>query len=144
MEHTNDTVSEGKLIHDTSYPQRPTKYEEIAIDGIKIDFYDAKNKKVHEIKKSSKLHEAHIWQVKYYIYVLEQNGIDGVTGILEYPKERKTDEIYLSNVDREEIKLMKTEIINIINSELVPKLEKKTRCKNCSYFDFCYVTEIIE
>jgi CRISPR-associated exonuclease Cas4 len=141
MEHTHDAVSEGKLIHETSYPQRSAKYEEIAIDGIKIDFYDTKNKVVHEIKKSSKLHQAHLWQVKYYIYILEQNGVDGVTGILEYPKERKTEEIYLSNVDREEIKLMQKEIFEIINSEQVPQLEKTTRCKNCSYYDFCFVSE---
>jgi len=142
MEHTNDAVSEGKLIHETSYSQRSAKYEEIAIDGIKIDFYDAKNKVVHEIKKSPKLHEAHLWQVKYYIYVLEQNGIEGVTGILEYPKERKTEEVVLSDMDREEIEAIKKEIFEIINSEQAPNLEKKSRCKKCSYYDFCFVSEV--
>jgi len=106
MEHTNDAVTEGKLIHETSYPQRPDRYEEIQIEGIKIDFYDAKNKVIHEIKKSSKLHEAHIWQLKYYIYVFQKNGIEGVSGILEYPKERKTEEIYLSSIDGVLIKLI--------------------------------------
>ena len=48
MEHTHDAVSEGKLIHQTSYPQRPSRYEEIAIEGIKIDFYDSKNRFIHE------------------------------------------------------------------------------------------------
>ena len=75
MEHTNDAVTEGKLIHETSYPQRPDRYEEIQIEGIKIDFYDAKNRVIHEIKKSSKLHEAHIWQLKYYIYVFRKTEL---------------------------------------------------------------------
>jgi len=141
MEHTNDAVSEGKLIHETSYSQRSSKYEEIAIDGIKIDYFDAKNNVIHEIKKSSKLHEAHLWQLKYYIYVLEKNGIEGVSGILEYPKERKTEEVFLSNVDRNEIILMETEIKKIINEEQVPDLVKMTRCKNCSYYDFCFINE---
>ena len=44
MEHTNDLVSEGKLIHETTHPQRSTKYEEVAIGGIKVDYYDPKNK----------------------------------------------------------------------------------------------------
>ncbi len=141
MEHTNNAVYEGKLIHETSYPQRSSKYEEVAIDGIKIDFYDAKNKVIHEIKKSTKLHEAHLWQIKYYIYVFEKNGIEGVTGILEYPKERKTEEVFLSNIDREELKEAEKKISEIINREEVPKLEKKARCKNCSYFDFCFVRD---
>ena len=141
MEHTHDAVTEGKLIHETAYPQRSSKYEEIQIEGIKIDFFDVKDKVVHEIKKSSKLHEAHVWQLKYYIYVLERNGVEGVTGILEYPKERKTEEVLLSTIDIERIKEIENEIGEIINSETIPKLEKKSRCRNCSYYDFCFVKE---
>ncbi len=141
MEHASDTVYEGKLIHETTYPQRSAKYEEIELGGIKIDFYDAKNKVIHEIKKSSKLHEAHIWQLKYYICILEKSGIDGVSGILEYPKERKTEEVYLSSIDIERIKEIESEIEEIINSEKVPAIEIKKRCKNCSYYDFCFVNE---
>ena len=103
---------------------------------------DAKNKVVHEIKKSSKLHEAHIWQVKYYLYVLENNGIKGVRGILEYPKERKTEEVLLSSIDIEHIKEMEIEIKKIIDSKTVPDRIKKSRCKNCSYFDFCFISEV--
>ena len=29
MEHTSDLVYDGKLIHENSYPQRSSKYEEI-------------------------------------------------------------------------------------------------------------------
>jgi CRISPR-associated exonuclease Cas4 len=51
MEHTSERVAEGKLIGQTSYPQRAEKYTEIEIGGSKIDFYDAKNKVIHEVKK---------------------------------------------------------------------------------------------
>ena len=141
MEHTSDAVTEGKLIHETAYPQRPERYEEIQIEGIKIDFYDAKNKVIHEIKKSPKLHEAHEWQLKYYIYVFQKSGIEGVTGILEYPKERKTEEIYLSSIDIERIKEIEEEIQKIIESKKVPAVINASRCKKCSYYDFCYVSE---
>ena len=139
MEQTNDAVTEGKLIHENSYSQRSTKYEEIAIEGIKIDFFDPKKKIIHEIKKSSKLHEAHVWQVKYYIYILEKNGIANASGILEYPKERKTEEVTLSTIDIERIKEIEKEITEVIRSEVIPELKKKPRCKNCSYYDFCFV-----
>ncbi|WP_314791563.1 Dna2/Cas4 domain-containing protein, partial [Tannerella forsythia] len=31
MEHTSDTVYDGKLLHETSYPQRAERYEEMLI-----------------------------------------------------------------------------------------------------------------
>jgi len=141
MEHTSDLVYEGNLIHEESYPQRSSKYEEVELDGIKVDFYDARKKVIHEIKKSDKVERAHEWQLKYYLYVFEKNGIVGVTGILEYPVLRKTDAIVLSDIDRETIRTMETEIQAIIENEECPPLEKKRICKNCSYYDFCYSTE---
>lgn len=141
MESTSDLVYEGKLLHETSYPRRSEKYEEIAIDGIKIDFYDPKNKVVHEIKKSDKHEEAHEWQVKYYLYVLEQNGIDGATGLLEYPRLHKTDEVLLTIPDREAIQEMTKKIEHIIQDEHCPEKIQKSKCKNCSYFDFCWSGE---
>ena len=144
MEHNSDLVYDGKLIHEDSYPQRPERYEELEVDGIKIDFYDAKNKIVHEIKRSDKVEEAHEWQVKYYIYVLEQNGIDGVRGVLEYPTIRKTTPIVLADDDRRNIEMMKKEIAEIIMSEKCPERVSMEICKNCSYYDFCCVTETEE
>lgn len=141
MEQTSDIVYEGKLIHETSYNQRSEKYTEVELDGIKIDFYDANNKVVHEVKKSNKVEKAHEWQLKYYMYVLEKAGINGVTGILEYPRLRKKTEILLSEVDIEEIKLAEKKIIDICNSEACPNTINTKICKNCSYYDFCYVNE---
>ncbi|WP_373730515.1 CRISPR-associated protein Cas4 [Bacteroides heparinolyticus] len=144
FEQTSDLVHEGKLIHEESYPQRSSKYEEVEIDGIKVDFYDAKNKVIHEIKKSDKVEIAHEWQLKYYMYVFERNGIEEVTGVLEYPKLRKTSEVLLSDIDRETIVEMEGEIAEIITGETCPPREKKTICRRCSYQDFCYSGEIYE
>jgi len=141
MEHTSDLVEMGKLIHETSYPQRSEKHSEIEIDGIKIDYYDAKNKVVHEIKKSDSHEEAHEWQVKYYIYILEHNGIEGVTGILEYPKLRETCKVILTDTDREAIAKFEKDIEQIVTSENCPQKLEKKRCRNCSYFDFCWSGE---
>lgn len=141
MEHTSDLVFEGKLIHEESYPQRSSRYEEIEIDGIKVDFYDTRNKVIHEIKKSDKVELAHEWQLKYYLYVFEKNGLVGVTGVLEYPVLRKTDTVLLSNIDRETIQEIEKEITILIESEECPLFEKKRICKNCSYYDFCFSGE---
>ena len=141
MEHTSDLVFEGKLIHESTYPQRSEKYEEVQIGGIKVDFYDTKNKVIHEIKKSNKIEKAHEWQLKYYIYIFQQAGIDEVSGILEYPKLRKTEEVFLSTKDIEEIKFIEKEIKQIIASEKASDVIDNKICKRCSYFDFCYVGE---
>ncbi|MCB9001310.1 MAG: CRISPR-associated protein Cas4 [Bacteroidales bacterium] len=141
FEHTSDLVYEGKLIHEESYPQRPERYEELEIDGIKIDFYDARSKVVHEIKKSDKIEEAHRWQVKYYIYVLERNGVEGVTGILEYPTLRQTEKVELTDNDREQIKNMEKDIETLITSDTCPPVINSKICKNCSYYEFCYIIE---
>jgi len=141
MEHTSDLVYEGKLIHENSYPQRSEKYEEVQIGGIKIDFYDTKNKVIHELKKSNKIETAHEWQLKYYIYIFEKAGIEGVSGILEYPKLRKKEEVFLSDIDRERILEIEKEIETIINSETCPNVINSKICKRCSYYDFCYADE---
>lgn len=144
MEHTSDLVYEGKLIHESSYPQRATRYEEVEVDGIKIDYFDARNKVIHEIKKSDKLDQAHEWQLKYYIYVLKNNGIEGVSGILEYPKLRKREEVLLSTVDEQRIIEMVDEIKQLTGRDQTPPLQKKTICRNCSYYDLCYAGETEE
>ncbi|MBE9468105.1 MAG: CRISPR-associated protein Cas4 [Bacteroidetes bacterium] len=141
MEHTSDIVYEGKLIHESTYPQRNEKYEEVQIGNIKVDFYDAKNKVIHELKKSNKIDIAHEWQLKYYIYIFEKAGIEGVSGILEYPTLRKTHEIFLSDIDRERIVEIENEIEEIINSENCPPKINSNICKRCSYYDFCWVDE---
>ncbi len=149
MEHTSDTVAEGKLIHEASYPQRTGKYQEIELsaqyEGIglhgKIDFYDAKNKVIHEVKKSDKMEEAHEWQVKFYIWLLERNGITGVSGILEYPKLRETKEIHLSGGDQQYLGKTLKQIEVIISQENCPGRINSKICRKCSYFDFCYAGE---
>lgn len=140
MEQTSDLVYEGKLLHENTYKQRSDKFKEIAIEGIKIDYYDSKNHVVHELKKSDKKEDAHVWQVKYYLFVLERNGIEA-TGLLEYPKLRKTQEVYLTEPDRDFINGAKRKIEEIILSDSCPDRIVKSKCRSCSYYDFCYANE---
>lgn len=141
MEHTSDLVYEGKLLHETSYPQRPERYEELEIEGCKIDFYDARSKIVHEIKKSDKIETAHEWQVKYYIRVLERNGLEGVTGILEYPAMRHTQKVEIADDDRQRIDEIEKEIEEIVNGDQCPSVINSKICRSCSYYEFCYIGE---
>jgi CRISPR-associated exonuclease Cas4 len=142
MEHTSDAVSEGKLIHETSYPQRADKYTEIEIGGSKIDFYDAKNKVIHEVKKSDSIEDAHEWQVKYYIWSLHKNGIENATGVIEYPKLKLTSKVELSATDVSRLEDIAKHIEAITSDNTCPTRINSKICKKCAYYDFCYVGEI--
>ncbi|HHT9111251.1 MAG TPA: CRISPR-associated protein Cas4 [Candidatus Brocadiaceae bacterium] len=136
MEQTSDAVYLGKLIHETSYDREK---KEIDIDDtIKIDFID-KDGVIHEVKKSDKVEEPHIWQLKYYIWYLKQKGVAGITGKINYPKLRKTLDVFLEPGDDERIQTILKEIREIINAELPPQVERMKMCKNCSYGDICWV-----
>lgn len=150
MEHTSDTVYEGKLIGQTTYPQRPEKYTEVELSSPigggregagKIDFYDAKAKVVHEIKKSDKAEEAHEWQVRYYLWLLKEHGIEGATGILEYPKLRETKDVLLTPADEAYLQSVMAQIRNMVEDEPCPPVINAKICKSCSYYDFCYVSK---
>src|SRR5690606_40715809 len=126
MEHTSDIVAEGKLIAETTYLDRARKYTELAIEGIKIDFYDAKNKVVHEVKKSDKVEQAHFAQVKYYLAVLVRNGIDQPSAIIEYPKLKQREIIEWDNQYLADAKIWKYQDEKIIQYDQCPALDKHT------------------
>lgn len=141
MEHTSDIVYEGRLIGDSSYDDRSRKFTEVEIDGVKIDFYDGKNRVIHEVKKSAKMEDAHIAQVKYYIYKLLAKGIDGVTGLIEYPKLKKKLTVELSGDDVSVVEQWEKDVRTIADQEVCPPLATFKVCKNCSYHDFCHAGE---
>ncbi len=141
MEHTSELVAEGTLIGERTYPQRAERFREIELEGSKIDFYDPHNKVVHEIKKSDKFEHSHIAQVKFYLYLLRRNGVEGATGVIEYPKLRQTERVELTDGEVPQIEQWVQDIQRIVADEQIPERLKKSKCRSCSYFDFCYVGE---
>lgn len=150
MEHTSDLVYEGKLIGEESYPQRAEKNQELEIsveleNGVmasaKIDFFDAKNGVVHETKKSAAKEKAHVAQVKFYLYLLRKNGVKADYGIIEYPKIRQTERVELLDEDSVEVDKWVADVVRIIGQAVCPPKLPVSKCKSCSYFDFCWVGE---
>ena len=141
MEHTSDVVTEGKLIGEHSYGERADRNTELEIDGVKIDFYDAKTRTVHETKKSDKMEHAHVAQVKYYLHLLCRHGIEDARGIIEYPKLRQRTHVALEPEDEAEIARWITEIREIVGRAQCPPVINKPICRGCSYCEFCYIEE---
>ena len=136
MEQNSDTVAMGRFISESTYER---KKKEIQIDNIVLDNYDHKTKTIHEVKKSDKMEETHIWQVKHYINVLEGKGLEGVKGKIDYPKLRQTTDVELTEVDRKELVKIESEIEQIIAEDIPPNVIDKAFCKKCSYYDLCYI-----
>jgi len=136
----NAFVEEGKHIDETTYARRPQKWRELNLEYLKIDHYDPTENLIREVKKSPKLEHAHVAQVKYYLYALEMRGVTGAGGIIEYPKHRKTTKIDpLTDSDRKEIEGWIAEIERITSLASCPSLVKKGYCRNCAFYDFCFV-----
>lgn len=136
MEDNNENVQLGKLLDENSY-KRDDKH--IQIDGvINIDFIHD-NRELHEIKKSRAVEEAGIWQLKYYLYYLEERGVKGIKGRIDYPLLKRTMEVALSDEDRNVLgDVIKN--INILKKQnMVPQLDKKKICSKCAYYDLCYI-----
>lgn len=129
-------VQEGKLISETTYPDE--RHEVQLSDGAVLDFYDKRHKVVHEVKKSDKMEEAHLWQLKYYLYYLKNLGVQGVTGRLDYPKLKKTHDVELSEDDAERMQEIFQAMNEIVSRERAPERINKSFCKKCAYYEFCW------
>ena len=135
MEQNNEDVAIGKILDENSY-NRDKKH--INIDNvINIDFIK-KDGIIHEVKKSNKIEDASIWQVKYYIYYLKQRGVD-VKGKIDYPLLKKTLDVELEKEDIVRIEEMLDEIKEITSNKRIPGCSRKNICKKCAYHDLCFI-----
>jgi len=139
MEDNSQAVAEGQLIGTTTYNRRAKKWKELSLGAAKIDHFDPQTNTIREVKKSAKLEHAHVAQVQYYLFLLKQRGIPEAKGLIEYPKQRKTREVILDHAKKKEVEVWKVDIERIVNLPNCPELVKKSYCKSCSFYDFCFV-----
>lgn len=138
MEKESDLVEIGKLISETTFKREKNK-EMLIGDTLKIDFLKIGDRiVVHEVKKSRKLEEAHIWQVKFYIYSLKSLGVQCDSGVIHYPKLMRKIDVEFTDEDCKKIEKISQEINILLNGQL-PPLIKKAYCKKCAYYNFCYL-----
>lgn len=136
MEQNNELVSIGKILDETSY-ERETK--SILIDNtINIDFIK-EGAILHEVKKTKAIEEAGIWQVKYYMYYLENKGVENVKAKIDFPLLKETKEIILEKDDKEILDSIINNIEEISKKEKPPQIIDSKICKKCAYYDLCYV-----
>ena len=151
MEHTSDTVYEGKLIGENTYEERAERNTQLELTlsdesgavtaSAKIDYYDPKTRTVHETKKSDKMEHAHVAQVKFYLYLLLKNGVGDAQGIIEYPRLRERTQVALGADGVAEVERWLDDIRRLLEQDHCPPVLNKPVCRSCSYQDFCYTAE---
>ncbi len=140
MEDNSADVRAGKYLGATAYARRAGRWRELRVGPVIIDHYDPRERLIREVKKSPKLEEAHLAQVRYYQWHLERTGVPGVRGLIEYPKQRRTTEVpVLAEADRERIDAWLTEIQAVCALPTAPAAVKKSYCRKCAFYEFCYV-----
>jgi len=135
-EQESDLVKLGRIIHENSYDR---EQKEIRIgNNIVLDFADVRDKVIHEVKKSDKMEKAHLWQLKFYLWILKNKGIEGFRGQLDYPKLKKTVPVELTPADCGELAAMIADIERIVG-DAVPSARKTRACLKCAYYELCFV-----
>lgn len=130
-EHINVRI--GKDLDENSYLREK---HGIDIDGFaKIDYI--KNNVVYEVKKSDNQSQMAINQLKYYLYLLRQKGLK-MSGQINYPLLKKTTSVELLDSDITEIENNLAMVKSGLSMAVPPAAERKSYCKSCAYFDFCF------
>ena len=136
MEDENELVQIGKFIDSNSYS---SERKHIMInEEINIDFAESSGV-IHEIKKSRKIEDASVWQLKYYLYYLKQYGVENIKAKLDYPLMKQTVDISLEEDDEEKIRKILDDIKEIVQAENMPDQLDSNICKKCAYFDLCMI-----
>lgn len=135
MEQNSELVTIGKIIDETTYTK---ENKQILIDNtINIDFI--KNGAIlHEVKKTKAIEEASIWQIKYYMYYLQNKGIKEIKAKIDFPLLRETKEIVLETKDKEILENVIKNIEEISQMDKPPQMLDSKICNKCAYFDLCY------
>ncbi|MEZ0606863.1 CRISPR-associated protein Cas4 [Fibrella sp. WM1] len=152
MEQESEAVALGRLLDQHSYDRDEkhltieaeltdsTTSQSIQLIG-KIDRANLRNGVLHETKKSRSCEEAHLWQVRFYLWLLALNVPDVGTfrGQLDYPLLRRTERVSLEPDHEAELRRTVAAIRDLATQDVPPsRLVKRSFCTKCAYEELCY------
>lgn len=143
QEHGYDRVAEGRLLQEETYAGRS---RDLMLDGaLRIDGLDVEGEgieavvTVHEVKMSRGARRAQRMQLLYYLYALRQRGVEQVQGVLEYPKERRREDVPLTPQAVVEVEETLQRVAQVRALPAPPEVpEPMSVCKKCAYQELCW------
>ncbi|MDW8275659.1 MAG: CRISPR-associated protein Cas4 [Candidatus Nitrosocaldus sp.] len=137
LESESDVVLLGRLLHEQSYRSKSKRMREVSMERVKIDFIEKANE-VHEVKRSRKMEDAHVYQLLYYLYFIKHYTGRVMRGIIDYPLLRKRVSIELSDERERELQSILDDIARIVALQKPPEEEWKRYCRACAYRELCW------
>jgi CRISPR-associated exonuclease Cas4 len=131
-----ENVALGQLLHSESYSDK-TRNDVLIDDLLRLDFTD--EGVVHEIKKSKGGEKATLYQLLYYLYYLKhEKGIE-TTGMIDYPLERRRQEVVLTPEYEEDVARILQGVLTTREQPSPPAVAAPmTLCKKCAYQELCW------
>jgi CRISPR-associated exonuclease Cas4 len=128
-------IRRGTHVDETSYGDQRQSF---LVNGrIALDMLDSGE--VMEVKVSSTLETPARMQLLYYLWYLDRVlGIER-DGVLAYPTERKREELTLTDENARAVEETIRGIVEIVERDSPPALEKKPYCDSCLYQDICWL-----
>lgn len=135
IDRSTPNIQRGSHTDETSY--RDSRRSFTIDDRISLDVLDDGD--VMEVKVSSTLEKPPRMQLLYYLWYLDR--IYGVekSGVLAYPRERSREQVELTQEAAISVEETLGGIIDVVESESPPPLEKKPYCDACLYQDICWL-----
>lgn len=137
LEDNSEQVKIGKALHEERDKKENT---EIALENICLD--KLSREYLTEVKKSDADVEAAKWQLLFYLKVLREKGIER-KGKLEFIEKEKSGKkiLYyeLTTEVEQELEGYIYEIERLLESDEIPQVLNKAKCKKCAYYEYCYI-----
>ena len=128
-------IRRGTHIDETSYRDKRRSFQ---INGrIALDVLDSGE--VMEVKASSALETPARMQLLYYLWYLDRILNIERDGVLAYPAERKREDVTLTEENVVAVEETIRGIIEVVEADAPPALEKKPYCDSCLYQYICWL-----
>lgn len=150
MEQESTAVALGRHVDKTSYEREKKEImlTAKAPDGTpligKVDWARLDAGVLHETKKSAAAEDAHRWQLRFYLWLLQLNDVTGPGGTpfhgqINYPRQRLTTEVTLESDHVDRLKEITAQLRELSTKQTPPaRLESRSFCRQCAFEELCY------
>jgi len=135
IDRETTNIQRGTHDDETSYSDARSSF---MIDNrIQIDVLDSGD--IMEVKVSSALEKPARMQLLFYLWYLREIYDIQKDGVLAYPTERTREQVVLDDSATVEVESTVAGILDVVNRDQPPELEKKPYCDSCLYQDLCWM-----
>jgi len=135
IDRETTNIQRGTHVDETSYQDSRQSF---MIDNrIQLDVLESGD--IMEVKVSSTLEKPARMQLLFYLWFLDNVYDVDKDGVLAYPTERKRETIQLDAANVEAVENTIRGILDVVNRDAPPELDKKPYCDSCLYQDICWM-----